>query len=733
MSVGETSASGADPTSDTTISTSSRVSHTFSEVDVSSTVGDSTGGTPTQGGVGDSTSQQDLTSAPVQEHEGCRQVSGETQAGDAGPVAELLPAACELFPAPGFRVLEHVTVGSGVVQAFGWAAGEVWNAGAVGRWGTDGEFLGQTAVDVSPFPDEWAARSPGGRSYATSIRYTDTGVANTVVTALGPAGEQLWERSYEEYGAASYGRMALAGDYVAAIVSYVRPESDPCGCSMQRDDLIVYLHDVDGELIWRKRILANGYQGAGLSTLFGIDVNAGGEVVLAGRYEDLAFVQSRDATGTLNWHRTFAEPWHWEEVAWSGEDGIVLGTTTAQSIAVRQLSAGGADVWARDIEVREYAYLGDLDVDEEGDVYVVGAEGGPFAAMPLLARLNAAQMPGSEAPDAGIPGWQSNDPDEGSEEPEPPTTVCTQIARVSSYYRDLGAKTRPMSLQDVDVFELCSGETHNGCTLLQNGELEVPSLWGGPTTSIDSGCWGTDRYDAIDVYIDGCCFVDALTEFATPSCSDDVRDGMHCAPEDQCMLGRCAGGVCEPDAPISCDDDNFCNGPEWCDSGTGCRRAFSPAFDSDPCTTDSCDEATDVVTHAPLPTPAESDAGGALSGEGLAQCSDLCSGLTEVYVAQAEEEFEQTAVSPEVSAVEVGCGDVVEHCQRAENGEWYVASELGDPLTLPVSEGCAVYAWTEEAVLVGTLRTRHHVQKCCVGVAPFVDGERVGDSVIALP
>src|SRR6185295_3670128 len=50
----------------------------------------------------------------------------------------------------------------------------------------------------------------------------------------------------------------------------------------------------------------------------------------------------------------------------------------------------------------------------------------------------------------------------------------------------------------------------------------------------------------------------------------------------------------------ACSDGLYCDGAETCSAVNGCQAGSAPATDDGvPCTVDACDEATDVVTHVP--------------------------------------------------------------------------------------------------------------------------------------
>ncbi len=78
-----------------------------------------------------------------------------------------------------------------------------------------------------------------------------------------------------------------------------------------------------------------------------------------------------------------------------------------------------------------------------------------------------------------------------------------------------------------------------------------------------------------------------------------LPDGTACADGTVCNGNEvCQSGTCSPGTPLQCDDGQFCDGPEGCDATRGCVAGQPPALaDGDPCTVDTCDEATDSIVH----------------------------------------------------------------------------------------------------------------------------------------
>ncbi|MBM4355110.1 MAG: hypothetical protein FJ109_15220, partial [Deltaproteobacteria bacterium] len=76
-----------------------------------------------------------------------------------------------------------------------------------------------------------------------------------------------------------------------------------------------------------------------------------------------------------------------------------------------------------------------------------------------------------------------------------------------------------------------------------------------------------------------------------------VSDGIACT-KDYC--DEALDSVVHLPQDPTCDDGLFCNGKEKCDAIAGCVPGPIPAVDDGiPCTVDSCNEAANVVTHAP--------------------------------------------------------------------------------------------------------------------------------------
>jgi microsomal dipeptidase-like Zn-dependent dipeptidase len=78
-----------------------------------------------------------------------------------------------------------------------------------------------------------------------------------------------------------------------------------------------------------------------------------------------------------------------------------------------------------------------------------------------------------------------------------------------------------------------------------------------------------------------------------------LPDGTACPDGTVCNGDEvCQNGTCSPGTPLHCDDGQFCDGPEGCDATSGCFAGRPPLLaDGDPCTVDTCDEASDSIVH----------------------------------------------------------------------------------------------------------------------------------------
>lgn len=97
----------------------------------------------------------------------------------------------------------------------------------------------------------------------------------------------------------------------------------------------------------------------------------------------------------------------------------------------------------------------------------------------------------------------------------------------------------------------------------------------------------------------------------------DPTLGGPCADDEQCDDGfPCTSDRCDPELQrcrhtpddTTCADDVYCNGEEVCDPKLGCQAGAPVACaDSDPCTIDTCVEATRSCTRAPRDADEDGD------------------------------------------------------------------------------------------------------------------------------
>jgi len=128
--------------------------------------------------------------------------------------------------------------------------------------------------------------------------------------------------------------------------------------------------------------------------------------------------------------------------------------------------------------------------------------------------------------------------------------------------------------------------------------------------------------DGVSCTIDGCNdLVDLITHTPVDSQCDDgqfCNGSETCDPTLDCQPGTppilddgvsCTNDSCNETTdqvvhtPVdsACSDGQFCNGNETCDAGLGCLQGSPPSLDDGiECTSDSCNETTDQVVHAPV-------------------------------------------------------------------------------------------------------------------------------------
>ncbi|MBI4169984.1 MAG: hypothetical protein HY510_08615, partial [Acidobacteria bacterium] len=135
-------------------------------------------------------------------------------------------------------------------------------------------------------------------------------------------------------------------------------------------------------------------------------------------------------------------------------------------------------------------------------------------------------------------------------------------AGVASYYKDFGAGSNRWG--DYSATSIDPVDDRTFWTIQEYAETQV----GGACPTVDTGRWGTwwGRF-------------------------------------------RCQAGCT---TNVECSDGLFCNGAETCDLGSGTCVAGTPpnCNDSNPCTLDACDEATDLCTHVRSKTLLGTDGSG---------------------------------------------------------------------------------------------------------------------------
>ncbi len=176
-------------------------------------------------------------------------------------------------------------------------------------------------------------------------------------------------------------------------------------------------------------------------------------------------------------------------------------------------------------------------------------------------------------------------------------------------------------------------------------------------------------------------FTDVITEIILDRCSLDERcnDRHVCTTNDRCIDTVCVGTPiddCEPClSPASCDDQDACTTDdcvgEMCiytpiyDESTQCcvptDGTITPIDDENPCTEDSCDPLTGLVTHSPAPgggTCVDGDActlGDRCDGEGH------CDG-TDAGDVECTSDADCAGLTCDLKVNRCVCGDIPEIC-----------------------------------------------------------------------
>jgi hypothetical protein len=140
---------------------------------------------------------------------------------------------------------------------------------------------------------------------------------------------------------------------------------------------------------------------------------------------------------------------------------------------------------------------------------------------------------------------------------------------------------------------------------------DLAGLPGGADAGVDASDAGDDGSVGADASVDG---------GATKPCTSDVDcdDGLACT-HDACdpMLGRCRY---QPDDAL-CDNHVFCDGLEVCDAKLGCRAGLPVSCsNNDPCSINTCDEATHECKHTPRDLDGDGDPDEHCGG---GDCNDL--------------------------------------------------------------------------------------------------------------
>jgi hypothetical protein len=101
--------------------------------------------------------------------------------------------------------------------------------------------------------------------------------------------------------------------------------------------------------------------------------------------------------------------------------------------------------------------------------------------------------------------------------------------------------------------------------------------------------------------IDSDCEVNACVPATGKCVAQPIDDGTVCNDGNPCTLAdKCVNGFCSAGANLDCDDGVYCNGNETCDNEAGCQPGTSVETDDGvACTQDTCDEASQSVTHTP--------------------------------------------------------------------------------------------------------------------------------------
>jgi hypothetical protein len=190
------------------------------------------------------------------------------------------------------------------------------------------------------------------------------------------------------------------------------------------------------------------------------------------------------------------------------------------------------------------------------------------------------------------------------------SAACPPDARVAT-----GTECRPAS-GACDVAEACDGQSV-ACpadTVKAAGITCRPSAG---NCDVAESCDGTSPQCPADAVKQagtecrpsaGVCDLAETCTGSSAACPADARvaQGVECRPPSgACDVAEacdgqsldCPADVVKPNG-TSCSDGLFCNGLEFCQSGT-CHAGTPPCDDHKSCTIDTCDEATDTCTYTP--------------------------------------------------------------------------------------------------------------------------------------
>ena len=158
----------------------------------------------------------------------------------------------------------------------------------------------------------------------------------------------------------------------------------------------------------------------------------------------------------------------------------------------------------------------------------------------------------------------------------------------------LGGSMLDCSDGNVCTDDLC--DLTDGCVFNTN---TIPCNDGNLCTT-DDVCAGGECVGSGELNCDdgNDCTADSCAEGA--GCKHEPADG-ECEDGNACTVDDfCNDGNCLPGGDLVCDDGKFCNGVESCEPVTGCIAGDPPDLgDGVTCTVDTCDDDSDQIIHAP--------------------------------------------------------------------------------------------------------------------------------------